>query len=78
MVLLQSNDLVWSISPEVFCSWFSFKVMCLCGALAQGCFVNGPPSKVMFLCGALAHGCSVDGPSSKISFCVEHYPRGVL
>ena len=46
MVLLQSNDLVWSISPEVFCSWFSFKVMSFCGVLAQKCSVDGSPLKL--------------------------------
>jgi hypothetical protein len=50
MVLLQSYVFVCSISPGVFCSWSSFKVMFLCGALAQGCSVVGSPSKLC-LCG---------------------------
>jgi hypothetical protein len=46
MVFLQGYVFVWSINPEVFCRWFSFKVMSLCGALAQMCSVDGPPSKL--------------------------------
>ena len=30
MVLLQGYVFVWSISPEVFCRWYSFNVICLC------------------------------------------------
>ena len=63
MVSLQSNVYMWSIRPEVLCRWSFFKDMFLCGALAQGCSVDGPPSKVIFLCEALALRCSVDGPS---------------
>ena len=40
MVLLQSYIFVWSIRPEVFCTWSSFIVMFLCGALVQGCSVE--------------------------------------
>jgi hypothetical protein len=29
MVFLQGYVFVWSINPEVFCKWFSFKVMSL-------------------------------------------------
>jgi hypothetical protein len=36
MVLLQSYVFVWSIILEVFCRRSSFKIMSLCGALAQG------------------------------------------
>ena len=48
MVLLQSYLFVWRISPEVFCRWFSFKVMSLCVALVLRCSVDGPPSKLCF------------------------------
>ena len=40
MVPLHSYVFVRSIRPEVFCSWSSFKVMFLCGALDQGCSVE--------------------------------------
>jgi hypothetical protein len=48
MVLLQSNVFVWSIIPEVFCRLSSFKAMFLCGALDQGCCVDGLPLELCF------------------------------
>ena len=48
MVSLQSNVFMWSIRPEVFCRWYPFRVMFLCGALDQGCSVDGPSSKISF------------------------------
>jgi hypothetical protein len=48
MVLLQSYVFVCSISPEVFCRWSSFQAMFLCGALDQGCCVDGPPLELCF------------------------------
>jgi hypothetical protein len=72
MVLLQSYVFVCSISPEMFCRWSSFQAMFLCGALDQGCCVDGPSFRVVFLCGVLDQRCSVDGPPSKLCLCVEH------
>jgi hypothetical protein len=40
-MVLQSNVFVCSISPEVFCSCFSFKVRFLSGALVLRCSVHG-------------------------------------
>ena len=48
MVSLQSNVFMWSIRPEVFCRWSSFQAMLLCGALYQGCCVDGPPLELSF------------------------------
>jgi hypothetical protein len=71
MVLLPSYVFVWSIRPGVLCRWSSFQAMFLCGALDQGCCVDGPPLEICF-CVEHYLGCFVDGPFSKLCLCVEH------